>query len=175
MMMKKKILYVLITLVPSVLLAQWQPTNGPEGSTVNDIMKKRNFIFSCTGEFGGGGVYRSSDNRQSWRIIINRFEPTNKVNSLSANENFIFAGAAYNGVWRRLRPGVVSVNNPIDLQQVFHLEQNYPNPFNPTTTIRYYLEKGSKIYLRIYYVMGEGITTLVNDVKYKDLKFFQSQ
>jgi photosystem II stability/assembly factor-like uncharacterized protein len=100
MMMKEKILFLLMLLVPSILLAQWQPTNGPEGGTVNDIMKKGNFVFSCTGEFGGGGVYRSSDNGQSWKIISNGFEPTNKVNSLSANQDYIFAGIRLSGVFR---------------------------------------------------------------------------
>ncbi len=82
------------------LYSQWQPTNGPEGSTVNDIIKKGDFIFSCTGEFSGGGVYRSSDDGQSWQIVSNGFEPTNRVNSLSYNEDFIFAGTRLTGIFR---------------------------------------------------------------------------
>ena len=57
--MKKIIFYLIIFFIPSFLFAQWQPTRGPEGSTVNNIIKKGDFIFSCTGEFSGGGVYRS--------------------------------------------------------------------------------------------------------------------
>jgi len=82
------------------LYSQWQPTNGPEGSTVNDIIKKGGFIFSCTGEYSGGGIYRSSDDGQSWQIVSKGFEPTNKVNSLSNNEDFIFAGTRLTGIFR---------------------------------------------------------------------------
>jgi len=75
--MKITIFYLLAFFIPSFLFAQWQPTNGPEGGTVNEILKKGNVIFSCTGDFFGGAVYRSSDEGQSWQIVSNGFEPTN--------------------------------------------------------------------------------------------------
>lgn len=44
----------------------------------------------------------------------------------------------------------------------FNLFQNYPNPFNPATTIRFSIPKTEYITLKVFGVMGNEITTLVN-------------
>ncbi len=38
----------------------------------------------------------------------------------------------------------------------------YPNPFNPSTTLEYYLKKNSHVSIKIYDVIGNLVTTLVN-------------
>ncbi|MCU0332156.1 MAG: YCF48-related protein [Ignavibacteriaceae bacterium] len=45
----------------------------------------------------------------------------------------------------------------------FVLYQNYPNPFNPITTIKFAIPKESDVNLSIYNVLGELVTTLVNE------------
>jgi len=58
----------------------------------------------------------------------------------------------------------------VDIPTEFSLEQNHPNPFNPSTTIRFTIPQGEKretrnINLKVYDVLGNEITTLVNEEK----------
>ncbi len=65
-----------------------------------------------------------------------------------------------------IQPNVSDVEkNKITLPENFQLSQNYPNPFNPSTTIKYQLPVKEKVTLIIYSILGEKISTLVDDIK----------
>jgi hypothetical protein len=56
------------------------------------------------------------------------------------------------------------------LPEKFALYQNYPNPFNPVTKIKYEIPDRARgdnniVSLKIYDVLGNKITTLVNEVQ----------
>ena len=60
----------------------------------------------------------------------------------------------------------------INLHHSFELFQNYPNPFNPTTKIKFTIpaviaseaKQSQLVTLKVYDVLGNEITTLVNEV-----------
>jgi len=47
----------------------------------------------------------------------------------------------------------------------YKLEQNYPNPFNPSTRISYELAQPEFVSLKIYNMIGEEVSTLLNEQK----------
>ncbi|MDQ3021548.1 MAG: T9SS type A sorting domain-containing protein [Bacteroidota bacterium] len=90
-------------------------------------------------ELSGGGHYRI---KSVWEEIVNG--KTNLVESFMtdilnnvSNQNFTI----------------------ID----FNLYQNYPNPFNPKTVIRYSLIGNGYISLKVFDILGNEVTSLVNE------------
>jgi len=63
--------------------------------------------------------------------------------------------------FRLLTTGVVD-NEGLPVE--FSLYQNYPNPFNPATRVRFALPVQSKVRAEIYNLLGQHVTTLVNNV-----------
>jgi hypothetical protein len=45
----------------------------------------------------------------------------------------------------------------------YDLFQNYPNPFNPTTTIKYQIPKSGNVTLKVYDILGNEVTKLVDE------------
>jgi hypothetical protein len=58
-------------------------------------------------------------------------------------------------------PTALERDNEI-LPATYKLDQNYPNPFNPTTEINFTITKAHKTTLKIFNILGQEVTTLVN-------------
>ncbi|GMU96613.1 peptidoglycan DD-metalloendopeptidase family protein [Ignavibacterium album] len=61
------------------------------------------------------------------------------------------------------QPNDVDYN--ISIPENFALMQNYPNPFNPTTVISFKVPEPAFVQLKIYDMLGNEITTLVDEEK----------
>ena len=65
---------------------------------------------------------------------------------------------------------VVRVGNPVAVAgrseplPSYKLSQNYPNPFNPGTTIRFYVPSAQFVSLKVFDILGQEVSTLVNGV-----------
>ncbi|QQS36905.1 MAG: T9SS type A sorting domain-containing protein [Ignavibacteriales bacterium] len=70
-------------------------------------------------------------------------------------------------LWTRLAGWnpVSNVEVPVENPKGFILYQNYPNPFNPSTTISWQSSITSRQTLKIYYVLGNEIAVLIDEIK----------
>lgn len=53
------------------------------------------------------------------------------------------------------------------LPREFALSQNFPNPFNPSTHIRFAMPEQGNVTLKIFNILGQEITTLVNQQEFE--------
>ncbi|MCW8810555.1 MAG: T9SS type A sorting domain-containing protein [Ignavibacteriaceae bacterium] len=60
---------------------------------------------------------------------------------------------------------ITDVDDEINTVREFVLNQNFPNPFNPTTKINYQIPELSFVTIKVYNVLGNEVTTLVNEEK----------
>ena len=59
----------------------------------------------------------------------------------------------------------VGTENILSQPTEFRLEQNYPNPFNPTTSIEYSVPNNEYVTLKVYDILGNEVSELVNEQK----------
>jgi len=69
------------------------------------------------------------------------------------------------GLETKLTDEIVSVQSDGITPISFALKQNYPNPFNPSTKIEFRMADFGFVSLKIYDILGNEVTTLVNSEK----------
>jgi hypothetical protein len=119
----------------------------------------------------GFEILRCAQNDRVWRAIgfaIGYGTTTEPKSYLFTDENVNTGSYKY-----RLKQidfdGSFTYSDIVEVEvlslNIFSLEQNYPNPFNPSTVISYRLPVNSMVTLKIYDILGNEITTLVNEEK----------
>lgn len=81
--------------------------------------------------------------------------------AINFNGEFIYAAGEKFRIYKLNFPADVHLVN--ESPDNFFLYQNYPNPFNPTTTISYSISVESFTTLKIYDILGNEVTTLINE------------
>jgi hypothetical protein len=101
-------------------------------------------------------------------FVIGRGTTSEKSKYSFIDENVIAGQYAYklkqidfNGAYQFSEVVNVEITNPNN----FKLLQNYPNPFNPTTTINFQIQDAGIVTLKVYDILGNEVTTLVNEKK----------
>ena len=101
-------------------------------------------------------IWYSDDLGDTWNIFAHEFQ---YLYHLYIYDSKIWT-ATNNGLWfYNLEPNSVEA---IKSLSDFELFQNFPNPFNPSTTIQYSLRSSQFAILKVYDMLGNEITTLVN-------------
>lgn len=105
-----------------------------------------------------------SDEGETW-IDYNSGLPTGDIRTLVIDTSgYLFAGTS-DGVYRTVSQVTSLESGDGELPTEYFLSQNYPNPFNPSTTIMYSIPKGENIGLKVFDILGNELTTLVNEYK----------
>ncbi len=167
----------------------WQTSSAQEGSSILSFVESKRFRdaqplsenygikWSPTYKNSWFSFVESSKNHQVW------FDSDSSLSlkyDLAISKKLKGVGMwalGYDGtrpeLWNLLARKFVipvSVNENINLPDKLILEQNYPNPFNPVTIINYSIPNvasnfGSSVILKIYDVIGNEVTTLINKVQ----------
>jgi hypothetical protein len=118
----------------------------------------------------GFEIQRSSDGYNFSRI---GFIPGYGTTTNSQTYSYVDKQASTGNQFYRLKQidfnGAFEYSNIIEVEVVapnkFELKQNYPNPFNPSTVISYQLAAYSQVILKVYDILGNSVSTLVNETQ----------
>ncbi len=130
------------------------------------ILDRNEFIYAgAWNSWGGGGIARTTDLGANWESFSSGL-PTESFEYLVCNsQGILFAGISYEGIFRTTGTTTDVEEYYENVPNEFNLSQNYPNPFNPSTKITYTIPELSFITLKVYDVMGNEISSLVNEEK----------
>ena len=125
---------LIVGVTPGIYQISFNGTNWTSIYKSSNIIPYR-FAISGSNIFtidNGSGVYLSTDNGTSWNSISYGLNDTNTW-SLAVNDEYLFAGTNYAGVWRRPLSEIVGIKE----QQYSKTEaiRVYPNPAKDNLTI----------------------------------------
>jgi hypothetical protein len=133
--------------------AEW--TNSSWGGTginanplfVNNVRKPNGFVLSSNSP-----AINAGENLQEF--IESKGLPWTDIEGKTRDSSPDIGAYEYDGLL-----GVENELQPL----TYNLEQNYPNPFNPSTTISYSIPASSFVTLKVFDILGNEISSLVNE------------
>jgi len=118
-------------------------------------------------------IITSTDGGDYWLTLNEGL--MSEINSFSIDEtnNFLYIGTSGQSIMSRKLDAVTAVKKPLKQNILsYRLFNNYPNPFNRQTVIRYQVlgvrnqvTRVGRVALEIYNILGQLVTTLVNEEK----------
>ncbi len=119
----------------------------------------------------GFEVERTEATNVKWNKIAFVIGAGNSTSTKEYNftDNFVIPGKYLYRLKQVDNNGQFEYSNEIEIEiglpEIFVLSQNYPNPFNPSTTIKYSIPASNFVTLKVYDVLGNEVSNLVNEYK----------
>jgi hypothetical protein len=139
-------------------------------ASVNSNFVTLNWVTATELNNTGFDIEQSIDN-SSWNKIgfVNGNGTTTEKSFYTFTVKNPFEGNSYYRLKQIDYDGTFTYSNVVSvsvgLLNDFSLEQNYPNPFNPATIIKYNIPEESTVQIKIFNVVGEVVTELINEVE----------
>ena len=130
------------------------------------ILDNNEFIYAGTAEgWTGGcqGIIRTTNGGNNWEQFDSGLSQGSCGFVLGCNSEGILFTATVTGFYRTVESTTDIGSNKAVIPEKFKLFQNYPNPFNPSTIIEYQILEISFVTLKVFDVMGNEISTIVNE------------
>ena len=113
---------------------------------------------------------KTTNGGSNWKILFDGYQTNfTKVECYSATDVLLISGSVFLGTTTGGEPAQIHKENEekikIEIPSQFSLSQNYPNPFNPVTQFKYELPDESRVKIRVFNILGETITELVNQIQ----------